>query len=145
MLTSRLIAAAAALGLSADGAYAADIMGGSADFYKDTPGNYWVITLGGYAGAMPDYQGSKGYACTFRPAFDIHQAGQMEWITLPTDAFGLTLYNTANFRIGAAGDWLQNRNSKDDSTLNGLHSINYTVEAGRFRRILPSAIPEDAR
>jgi outer membrane protein len=137
MLTSRLIAAAAALGLTAGCACAADIMGGSADSYKDTPGNYWVITLGGYAGAMPDYQGSKGYAGTFRPAFDIHQAGQMEWITLPTDAFGLTLYNTANFRIGAAGDWLQNRNSKDDSTLNGLHSINYTVELGAFAEYYP--------
>ncbi len=137
MLASRFIAAAAAFGLTAGCANAADILGGSAEFYKDTGGNTWAVTVGAYGGAVPSFPGSKDYAGSFRPIFDIHRPGTMEWLSLPTDAFSLTLYDTGNFRIGAAGDWMRDRNAKDDSALRGLHGISYTVELGAFAEYYP--------
>lgn len=137
MLTSRLIMAVAALGLAAGQAMAADMLSDSGISYKDTPGNYWVVTLGGYAGAAPDFPGSKSQTFDFRPAIDVHRAGAQEWLTLPTDAFSFTLYQTAFFRIGAAGDYLMNRDRSNDSALAGLHNIDYTVELGAFAEYYP--------
>jgi outer membrane protein len=105
--------------------------------YKDAPGNSWVVTLGGYAGAETLYPGAKTATPAFIPAIDIHRAGEREWLTLPTDAFSLTLYQSSNFRIGAAGDYINNRDHRDTSAVNGLNDINYTVEAGGFAEYYP--------
>ena len=132
------LTAAAFLSLTMGCADAADISDNSGFSYKDTPADYWVITLGGYAGARPQYPGSDGLTFDFRPVIDIHRAGAREWLALPNDAFSLTLYQTPNFRIGAAADYLQNRNQSDDrSALRGLHDIDYTVELGGFAEYYP--------
>lgn len=107
--------------------------------YKDAPGNYWIVTLGGYGGAAPVFPGSSNYSFAFRPIIDIYHAGTREWLTLPTDAFSFTLYQTPNFRAGLAGDFLWNRNRSDDnSALHGLHNIDYTLEGGVFAEYYPA-------
>ena len=126
------------LGFSVGCAYGADLSGGAAPSYKDAPGNYWVVTLGGYGVYETAFPGAKDYIFTGRPIIDIHQAGAREWLTLPNDAFSLTLYQTDNFRVGAAGDYLNHRQQSDDrSALKGMHNIDYTLEAGAFAEYYP--------
>jgi MipA family protein len=139
MLTLKKSASIVAfLGLTLSCAQAADIGGDSPLSYKDAPGNYWVVTLGGYGGAEPLFPGSKTETLAFIPVIDIHRAGEREWLMLPTDAFGYTLYQTGNFRIGASGDYILDRNHKDDSALRGLSDINYTLELGAFAEYYPA-------
>ena len=135
MLATRLTIAATALGLAMGYAEAADILGGSND--SGAPGNCWIVTLGGYGAAVPEFPGSKNLTFSFRPVFNAYRAGEREWLTLPNDAFGLTLYQTANFRMGAAADYLQNRDHREDSALTGLHDIGYTAELGAFAEYYP--------
>jgi outer membrane protein len=138
MLTLRKSASIVAfLGLTLSCAQAADIASDSAVSYKDAPGNYWVVTLGGYGGAGPSFPGSKTETFVFIPAIDIHRAGEREWLMLPTDAFSYTLYQTGNFRIGAAGDYILERNHSDSGAIHGLNDINYTLELGAFAEYYP--------
>ncbi|MGO9172985.1 MAG: MipA/OmpV family protein [Rhodomicrobium sp.] len=139
MLRSKTAASIFAfLSLTMGTAQGADILDGTALSFKDTPGSYWIVTLGGYAGAQPEYPGAKTSAFAFRPIIDIRQEGSKEWLTLPNDAFSLTLYQAANFRIGAAGDYLLNRDHRNDSALRGLNDINYTGELGGFAEYYPA-------
>ena len=139
MLGLRRTAALMALTcLSIGAARGADIWIDSPASYKDQGGSYWVVTLGGYAAAEPEFPGSKSYSFAFRPIIDIHAAGAKEWLSLPEDAFSLTLYQAGNFRMGLAGDYLLDRNHRDDSVLRGLRDINYTLELGAFAEYYPA-------
>lgn len=62
------------LGLSVGCAYGADLSGGAAPSYKDAPGNYWVVTVGGYGVYEPAFPGAKDYVFSGRPIIDVHQA-----------------------------------------------------------------------
>jgi MipA family protein len=139
MLGLRRTAALMALTVVSVGAVrAADIWTDSPASYKDPVGSCWVVTLGGYGVAVPEFPGSKSYAFAFRPIIDIHEAGAKEWLGLPEDAFSVTLYQTGNFRMGLAGDYLLDRNHSDDSVLKGLRDINYTLELGGFAEYYPA-------
>lgn len=130
------------LGLMTGWARAADMLdlspASNPASYKDAPGDYWIVTLGGYGGAAPVFPGSSSYDFAFRPIIDIYRAGAREWLTLPTDAFSFTLYQTQNFRAGLACDYLWNRNRSDDSALRGLPNIDYTLEGGVFAEYYPA-------
>jgi outer membrane protein len=140
MLVSKKIAGVVAfLGLSVGCAYGADLSGGGAPSYKDAPGNYWVVTVGGYGVYEPAFPGAKDYVFSGRPIIDVHQAGAREWLTLPNDSFSLTLYQTDSFRVGAAGDYLNHRQQSDaPSALKGINNIDYTLEAGAFAEYYPA-------
>jgi MipA family protein len=142
MLGSKRVAlAVAALGLSAGCAFGADLSSGSAPSYKDGPGNYWVVTIGGYASIDPAFPGAKetDYVWSGRPILDSHRAGEREWLSLPNDAFGIGLYNAGNFRVGVAGDFIGRRNRSDaPNALDGVHNIDYTFEAGGFAEYYPA-------
>ena len=134
----RLAYAAACLGLSAGTAYGADLIDGGVSSYKDAPGSYWVVTIGGYGTAEPAFLGSKDFMASGLPILDVRRAGDKEWLTLPNDAFSIALYQTKNFRIGGAGDFLNDRQRGNNSTaLQGIHNINYTVELGAFAEYYP--------
>ena len=105
---------AAFLSLTIGCAYGADISADAAPSYKDTPGNYWVVTLGGYGARRTEFPGAKKYGLQVRPIVDIHRPENREWLTLPADALSLTLYQTGNFRVGAAADFLLDRVQSDD-------------------------------
>jgi outer membrane protein len=137
LVLKRVAGFVAFLGLSAGCAQAADLSGYAAPSYKDA-GNYWVITIGGYGVAEPAFPGSKDYVFTGRPIIDIHQAGAKEWLSLPNDAFSLGLYQTDNFRVGIAGDYMNHRQQSDaPSALKGMHNIDYTLQAGAFAEYYP--------
>ncbi len=135
---NRVACVAAVLGFGAGSAFAADLSGGPVS-YKDAPGNYWVVTIGGYGVVEPAFPGSKDDVFTGRPIIDIHRAGDKEWLALPNDAFSVSLYSTNNFRIGAAGDYLNHRQQSDaPDALKGMHDINYTLELGAFAEYYPA-------
>ncbi|MGO8951842.1 MAG: MipA/OmpV family protein [Rhodomicrobium sp.] len=140
MLAPTRIAAsfAAILSLNIGIAKGADILGDTPLSYKDAPGTYWIVTLGGYAGAEPEFPGAKTSTFAFRPVIDVRPEGSKEWVTLPNDAFSVALFQNGSFRIGAAGDYLLNRDHRDDSALKGLNDINYTVELGGFAEYYPA-------
>jgi outer membrane protein len=125
------------LGLTVGSAHSADFLDGTPLSYKDGPGSAWIVTLGGYGGAEPEFPGSKTLTFAFRPIVDIRREGTKEWLTLPNDAVSLTLFQTGNFRAGAAGDYLTNRDGNDGRALKGLHGIDYTLELGAFAEYYP--------
>jgi outer membrane protein len=127
----------ACLSLTIGSAQGADFLDGTPLSFKDAPGSAWIVTLGGYGGGEPLFPGSKGLTFAFRPIIDIRREGTKEWLGLPNDAIGLTLYQTGNFRIGAAGDLLTNRDRSEDSALRGLRNIDYTLELGAFAEYYP--------
>jgi len=131
-------ACAAFLGLAAGAAQGADLLGVS-DGYKDGPvGTAWVVTVGGYGAVEPLFPGSKETEFTFRPIFDFYRAGEKEWLSLPNDAFGFTLYQTGNVRFGLAGNYIDQRKYSDDRhALYGLHDIDYTIQFGGFAEYYP--------
>ena len=98
LVSNRVAGVIAFLGLSVGTAYGADLSSGPAASYKDAPGSYWVVTVGGYGVYEPAYPGAKDSIFSGRPIIDVHQAGAREWLALPNDAFSLTLYQTDNFR-----------------------------------------------
>ena len=135
--SNQTICIVAFLGMTIGCAQAADIMGEPAPSYKDAPGNYWIVTVGGLATAEPKFPGSKTDTLSFIPVFDIHRAGEREWLSLPTDAISVTLYQTGNFRIGAAGDYILNRDRRDVSPPAAFKNIDYTLELGGFAEYYP--------
>jgi outer membrane protein len=140
LVLKRVAGVIAFLGLGVGCAQAADLSGVPAPSYKDV-GNYWVVTIGGYAAIEPSFPGAKDkdYVWSGRPIFDFYRAGDKEWLSLPNDAFGLTLFRTGNFRIGAAGDYINRRNQSDaPGALAGIHNIDYTFEAGAFAEYYPA-------
>ncbi len=140
LVSKRVVGVVAFLGLSVGCAQAADLSGAPAPSYKDA-GNYWVVTIGGYAAIEPAFPGAKesDHVWTGRPIFEFNRAGEKEWLSLPNDAFGLALYNTNNFRMGVAGDFINRRNQSDASTaLAGIHNIDYTFEGGAFAEYYPA-------
>ena len=135
MLKSRISTACSAvlLSLSISGAEGSDFDIAS----PFTPGSTWIVMLGGFGGAEPSFPGANTYAFAPRPILDIYRAGDRTWLTLPTDAFGFTLYSAGDFRFGAAGDYILDRSHRYDSVLRGLPDINYTWEAGVFAEYYP--------
>ena len=134
----RAAACFAFLGLSAGVAQAEELWGDPISF-KGGPGGDWVITLGGYGAVEPAFPGANTSTGTGRLILDVRRAGDREWLTLPNDAAGITLYQVGNFRAGAAGDYLVNRERGDDLiALYGLRNIGYTLELGGFAEYYPA-------
>jgi outer membrane protein len=130
---SRLVSIAVLAALPLSGALGADLSGSpSGDSYKDGPSNYWVVTIGGYGGAEPEFPGAKDFTFSFRPIIDIRRAGEPEDLNLPNDAVSVTLYKSGPFRLGVAGDLINSRDHSDADSLHGLRDIDYTVELGGF-------------
>ena len=133
----RVACVAAVLGLSGGSALAADLSSGPAS-YKDAPGNYWVVTIGGYGVVEPAFAGSKDVSYTGRPIIDVRRAGSKDWLSLPIDAFSVAVFETNNFRIGVAGDYLNHRSHNNaPAALDGIHDVGYTLEAGAFAEYYP--------
>jgi outer membrane protein len=97
----------------------------------------WIVEAGGYGVLEPLYEGSKHYTLSFKPEIDIWQAGSHHWLGFPNDAFGVTLYETQNFRIGPAGNLtLQSRYHGEDIDLR-LGKADADLSGGAFAEYYP--------
>jgi MipA family protein len=127
------ICVASGIALSCGTGFAADLAADYGGSLKDAPASGWVVTLGGYGVAQPNFPGSKDYDFVFQPYGEVHRAGESGGLSLPNDAFGITLYSAGPFRFGAAGNYNWGRHFSDDrSALVGMHKIDSTVELGGF-------------
>jgi MipA family protein len=101
-------------------------------------GSAYIVTIGGYIIAEPEFIGSKRYGASFSPIFDVRKEGSKEWISLPNDAFSFAIFETANFRMGAAGNYVRSRDTSDDrKTLTGLREIDASYQVGGFVEYYP--------
>lgn len=136
MINDKLTTFFAAFGAAASlttAAMAADLS------YKDAPVEYasrtWIITLGGYAVAAPEYEGSDEYELGFKPIFNIRKSGSREWLSLPDDKGGFALYETSNFRMGPAFGFQAERSRHDVDFFPGAERVDWTFEAGAFAEL----------
>ncbi|HXW22282.1 MAG TPA: MipA/OmpV family protein [Rhodomicrobium sp.] len=104
---------------------------------NDLPPSAWIIELGGYGVLEPTYLGSKYYDIGFKPLLGFRQAGDREWLSFPNDAFDYNLYETADFRAGAAGNLtLQSRLHGEDIDLR-LGKADVDLQGGAFAEYYP--------
>jgi MipA family protein len=97
----------------------------------------WIVDLGGYGVLEPVYEGSKHYTAGFKPQIDIWQAGAKEWLSFPNDAMGYAIYETPNFRTGAAGSFsLQSAHHGQDIDLR-LGKAEVDLAGGAFAEYYP--------
>jgi outer membrane protein len=63
----------------------------------------WIVEIGGYGVFEPLYEGSKHYTMSYKPEIDVWRADSYHWLGFPNDAFGISVYETKDFRAGPAG------------------------------------------
>ncbi len=103
----------------------------------DLPPSAWIVEVGGYGVLEPTYLGSKYYDLGFKPLLGFRQAGDREWLSFPNDAFDYNLYETADFRAGAAGNLtLQSRLHGEDIDLR-LGKADVDLQGGAFAEYYP--------
>ena len=117
-------------------ATAGDSSGGASD-------NPLYFTIGSYGVFVPKFEGSRGHEISPWPIFSWHNQNDRQWLDLPRDGLEYTLYETDNFRFGAAGMF---RWQRDSNTLlprgfakigQGNSSIDLSLEAGAFVEYWP--------
>ena len=102
-----------------------------------------LITLGSYGVYGPRFEGSKRHDIGPWPIISWRNAGDKEWLELPTDGIDLALVETENFRFGPVGYW---RWQRDTSTISqrgfgrigrGKTAIDLSIEGGLFAEYWP--------
>jgi outer membrane protein len=101
-------------------------------------GSVWVVTIGGYVVAKPDYIGSDDYEAAFKPIFNIQREGSKEYLDLPDDAGGFAIIDRGGFRFGPAFGFRDARDRGDNRDLRGLNEVDFTVELGVFAEYWPT-------
>jgi outer membrane scaffolding protein for murein synthesis (MipA/OmpV family) len=97
----------------------------------------WIVTIGGSVEYSPDYEGSKHYSVSGLPSFDIRRLGEPPEQDVPDDNFDLTIFNYKGIEIGPVVGIRSGRSSFDDSRLEGLDRIDWSLDAGVFVQYWP--------
>lgn len=102
----------------------------------DTTG--FTVTIGAGPNVTNQFPGSK--TITVLPSIHLgyRKVGEPEPFYTPDDAFDIALYENPYFRIGPAGNYIDNRGlSHGNSNFFGLHNISGTLELGGFVEVYP--------
>ena len=93
----------------------------------------WTVTVGVEGRVEPIFQGSDGHTVRPYPLFDLRRYGTPERFHGPRDGFGVGLFETGNFQVGAVGQFRMSRRESDDpAALHGLGNVPWAVEIGGF-------------
>jgi MipA family protein len=106
-----------------------------------TPGSAtqtWIVTVGGWTYAQPLFEGSDEFGFGVKPILSIRRPGSREWLSLPTDHGGMTLFSTNNFRVGPSLSFVQQRKQDDTDALRGLGDVKWAVEVGAYAEYWPT-------
>jgi outer membrane protein len=103
-----------------------------------TAAGEWMVTIGAWTFAQPSFEGSDELAFGAQPILNIRRRGTREWLSLPTDHGGATLFSTSNFRIGPSFKFVQKRDDGDYAALRGLGTVDWALEAGAFAEFWPT-------
>jgi outer membrane protein len=111
----------------------------AADDKKPGPATQtWIVTVGAWTYAQPVFEGSDEHDFGVRPILDIRRPGSREWLSLPTDHGGMTLYSTSNFRVGPSFNFIQRRKEEDSDALRGLGDVDWALEVGAYAEYWPA-------
>jgi len=98
-----------------------------------------ILTIGGFGGYAPEYEGAKDYQATFRPSFSWHKAGDRVWLSLPNDGASIALFQGDTYRAGITGNLRFQRHAEDFRPL-GFKTVGdkeVSIEAGGFAEYWP--------
>jgi outer membrane protein len=98
----------------------------------------WTVTIGVEGRMTPSYEGSDRYVFLPLPLFDVRKAGTPRRFHGPRDGFGVPILDTGMFRAGPAIKIKLPRRESDDSDLNGLGNVDWTIEVGGFLEFWPT-------
>jgi MipA family protein len=105
---------------------------------SETASDGWMVTIGAWTFAQPGFEGSDELAFGIRPIANIRRRGTREWLSLPTDHGGATLFSTSNFRVGPSLKFIQKREDSDHAALRGLGPVDWALEVGAFAEFWPT-------
>ena len=131
-----LVALSAVSLVSADPAYAADVVyappAAASPVFTAKSASDWTITLGAEGRVMPEFQGAT--SSTFRPVpiFRIRRAGSKDRFRSAFDGFSLALLDTGRFAVGPTAKFRYRREEGDSDSLRGLGNVDWTLEVGAF-------------
>jgi MipA family protein len=97
-----------------------------------TPVSGWIVSLKGYAGYSPNYDGSKDLSPYLLPGLSMRRPNSPVSFGAPDESPGFTLYDNGSFKAGATGRLRGPRTQAQYGELHGIHDIDWTVEAGGF-------------
>lgn len=99
----------------------------------------WVVSIGGWGGFSPKYQGSDDYVFGGTPTFDVHQMGS-KWLDLPKDGLDYGLFETENFRAGPVANLSWGFGTANQRGLKeiGATGIDLSAELGAFAEYWPA-------
>ncbi|MBA8840515.1 MipA/OmpV family protein [Ochrobactrum sp. RH2CCR150] len=92
----------------------------------------WIITLGAGTEYGPSYEGAHDKSFSFVPSFDIRRFGEAADLSAPDDNIDYSLFELGGVEIGPVASIRGNRKPSDDPSLQGLHEIRWSVDAGAF-------------
>ena len=108
------------------------------------PTTGYTVTIGAGPDVTNQFPGSKSITVLPTFHFDYRKVGEPEPFYTPDDAFDVAVYETPFFRIGPAGNYINNRGlSNGNGNFFGLHDIGGTIELGGFAEVYP--IPNHVR
>lgn len=131
--SGRLIGVAALVYLlSAPVSFAAgtDTATGTGSTPDETDG--WIITLSGSLEYGPRYPGSSKGSLGGAPSFDFRRFGDPDENSAADDNLDYSLLDLGRFEAGPVLGFRDRRSIADDSRLDGLHTIDWSVDLGIF-------------
>jgi outer membrane scaffolding protein for murein synthesis (MipA/OmpV family) len=97
----------------------------------------WIVTLKGRAYAYPAYPGASSMSLAALPGLGLRRAGTEAPFAAPDDNLSLALYDIGWLKAGPVGKFIDARTATDHAELHGLHTVDWTIEAGAFVEIWP--------
>ncbi|RCS21667.1 MipA/OmpV family protein [Phyllobacterium salinisoli] len=108
---------------------------GSSDSNQADPG--WIVTLGGGTEYGPSFEGARNRSFSFVPSLDFRRADEAASLGAPDDNIDYTLFQLGGLELGPVVGIRGNRKTSQDSRLEGLHEIRWSVDAGAFAQYWP--------
>ena len=108
-----------------------------ADEINVTPDEEWVFTIGGGVESGPSYEGSKKHSVGPTASFDFRRLDEPDEFSAPDDNIDFTVLNLGGLEIGPVAGIRGGRSTKDNSRLNGLHDVDWNLDAGIFLQYWP--------
>jgi outer membrane scaffolding protein for murein synthesis (MipA/OmpV family) len=99
--------------------------------------NQWIITLGGSVEYGPSYEGSKHLSFSGMPSFDFRRFGEAPEYSAPDDNIDYGLFDIGGIEIGSVVGLRGGRSAFNESELQGLHSVQWNLDAGVFAQYWP--------
>jgi MipA family protein len=99
----------------------------------------WIVTLGVMAEAGPAWPGAPFRDVIFWgwPIISIHKPGTLPDYFSGADSAGFPVLDTAQFKVGPAFKFIQERREASYAGLSGLGDVNYAILAGGYAEYWP--------